>query len=300
MTSRRSARTKEPRTLMHLDEIKRRTNPFNLYNFMVAATCLSLISWCWQATEMSVPQLLAGWGNMITYIAGNPDIKDSGFFPPSLHPGSLTKYLLSMLETVQMAFLALILSILIAFPTSFFASRNTLNIIIPGDRGAALLIKNTLYVSVRFFANLSRSINEIIWALLFVSAVGLGPMPGILALGIHTSGVLIKLFSEGIETAQQEPIDALTATGAGFIKVICYAVIPQITPFFVSMTLYRLESDVRSATILGFTGAGGIGVYLFDKLRSYENHDVTTILIIIVITVAIIDRLSAAIRTKYT
>ena len=139
---------------------------------------------------------------------------------------------------------------------------------------------------MRFFANLSRSINEIIWALLFVSAVGLGPMPGILALGIHTSGVLIKLFSEGIETAQQEPIDALTATGAGFVKVICYAVIPQITPFFVSMSLYRLESDVRSATILGFTGAGGIGVYLFDKLRSYENHDVTTILIIIVITVA--------------
>ncbi len=112
---------------------------------------------------------------------------------------------------------------------------------------------------MRFFANLSRSINEIIWALLFVSAVGLGPMPGILALGIHTSGVLIKLFSEGIETAQQEPIDALTATGAGFVKVICYAVIPQITPFFVSMSLYRLESDVRSATILGFTGAGGIG-----------------------------------------
>jgi phosphonate transport system permease protein len=82
--------------------------------------------------------------------------------------------------------------------------------------------------------------------------------------------------------------------------VIVYAVIPQITPFFVSMSLYRLESDVRSATILGFTGAGGIGCYLFDKLRSYENHDVTTILIIIVITVACIDRLSAAIRTRYT
>ncbi len=285
---------------MHIDEIKRRTNPFHPYNIMVTVVSLLILAWCWHATEMSIPLLLDGWGNMQSYIVGNPAIEDSGFFPPSMHGPSLAKYLLSMLETVQMAILALILSILIAFPLSFFASRNTLNIIIPGNHGPALYLKNGIYIAVRFFANLSRSINEIIWALLFVSAVGLGPMPGILALGVHTSGVLIKLFSEGIETAQQEPIDALTATGAGFIKVICYAVIPQITPFFVSMSLYRLESDVRSATILGFTGAGGIGIYLFDKLRSYENHDVTTILIIIVITVAIIDRISAAIRTRYT
>ena len=285
---------------MHLDEIKRRTNPFQASNIMVLLAGLILVAWCWHSTEMSVGTLLDGWGNMIKYIAGNPDIKDSGFFPPVLTVHIWGKYLLSMLETVQMAVLALILSLAIAFPVSFFASRNTLNIIIPGNSGAALFLKNGIYTLVRFFANLSRSINEIIWALLFVSAVGLGPMPGILALGIHTSGVLIKLFSEGIETIQQEPVDALVATGAGFVKVIVYAVIPQITPFFVSMSLYRLESDVRSATILGFTGAGGIGGYLFDKLRSYENHDVTAILIIIVITVACIDRISAAIRTRYT
>ena len=285
---------------MHIDEIKRQTNPFHPYNIMVAVVSLIILAWCWRSTEMSVGALLDGWGNMITYISGNPEIRDSGFFPPSLHGPKLLKYLLSMLETVQMAVLALILSVTIAFPASLFASRNTLNIIIPGNHGPARFLKNAIYTAVRFFANLSRSINEVIWALLFVSAVGLGPMPGIMALGIHTSGVLIKLFSEGIETVQQEPIDALTATGAGFLKVICYAVIPQITPFFVSMTLYRLESDVRSATILGFTGAGGIGCFLFDKLRGYENHDVTTILIIIVITVAIIDRISAAIRTHYT
>ena len=285
---------------MHIDEIKRRTNPFHPYNIMVSGVALIVLAWCWRSTEMSLGGLLDGWGNMVTYIVGNPELQDSGFFPPDLGSHNLQKYLLSMLETVQMAVLALILSIMIAFPLSFFASRNTLDIIIPGKRRSAVLLKNGIYMTVRFFANLSRSINEVIWALLFVSAVGLGPMPGILALGVHTSGVLIKLFSEGIETAQQEPIDALIATGAGFIKVICYAVIPQITPFFVSMTLYRLESDVRSATILGFTGAGGIGIYLFDKLRSYENHDVTTILIIIVITVAIIDRISAAIRTRYT
>jgi len=285
---------------MQLEEIKRRTNPFHPYNIMVLVVGVMIVGWCWHSTEMSVGALLDGWGNMVTYISGNPEIKDSGFFPPNLSSVRVTKYLLSMLETVQMAFLALILSVIIAFPLSFFASRNTLNIIIPKDHGPAKVVKTAIYTSVRFFANLSRSINEIIWALLFVSAVGLGPMPGILALGIHTSGVLIKLFSEGIETIQQEPIDALIATGAGFVKVIAYAVIPQITPFFVSMTLYRLESDVRSATILGFTGAGGIGCYLFDKMRSYENHDVTTILIIIVVTVALIDRFSATIRARYT
>lgn len=285
---------------MHLDEIKRKTNPFHPYNIMVVVVSVIIVGWCWHSTEMSVGAFLDGWGNMVTYIAGNPEIKDSGFFPPNLNGAKVGKYLLSMLETVQMAFLALILSVIIAFPLSFFASRNTLDIIIPKNQGPAKAIKTSIYTSVRFFANLSRSINEIIWALLFVSAVGLGPMPGILALGIHTSGVLIKLFSEGIETIQQEPIDALIATGAGFIKVIAYAVLPQITPFFVSMTLYRLESDVRSATILGFTGAGGIGCYLFDKLRSYENHDVTTILIIIVVTVALIDRFSATIRARYT
>jgi len=285
---------------MNLEEIKRQTNPFQLYNIMLLGASLVVVAWCWHSTEMGIGKLLDGWGNMLTYLTGNPDIADSGFFPPDFATNRLVKYLLSMLETVQMAFLALILSVLIAFPLSFFASKNTLSIIIPGNRGVALLVKNGIYTCVRMFANLSRSINEIIWALLFVSAVGLGPMPGILALGIHTSGVLIKLFSEGIEAIQQEPIDALTATGAGFVKVIRYAVFPQITPFFVSMTLYRLESDVRSATILGFTGAGGIGVYLFDKLKSYENRDVTTILIIIVVTVALIDRASAAIRAKYT
>lgn len=285
---------------MQLDQIKRETNPFQLFNLLILGVFLLLCTWSWHATEMSVNALLDGWGNMVHYVAGNPDIPDSGFFPPGASSSRLSNYLLSMLETVQMAFLALLLSIVIAFPLSFLASRNTLEIIFPGQRLGAWGLRKVSYTIVRFFANLSRSINELVWALIFVSAVGLGPMPGILALGIHTSGVLIKLFSEGIEGVQQEPIDALNATGAGFIKVIRYAVIPQITPFFVSMTLYRFESDVRSATILGFTGAGGIGVYLYDKLRSYENPDVTTILIIIIITVALVDRASAAIRKKYT
>lgn len=285
---------------MSLAEIKRSTNPFSAFNLVIALSALILVTWSWQSTQMSVSALLDGWRNMLVYLGGNPEVADSGFFPPSLKGPNLNRYLVSMLETVQMAFLALILSVLIAFPLAFLASRNTLEILIPGGQLASRALRKALYTLTRFFANLSRSINELVWALLFVSAVGLGPMPGILALGVHTSGVLIKLFSEGIENVQPEPVTALMATGAGPVKVIRYGVIPQITPFFVSMTLYRFESDVRSATILGFTGAGGIGVYLYDKLRSYENQDVTTILIVIVITVALVDRLSAVIRKRYT
>jgi phosphonate transport system permease protein len=285
---------------MDLDQIRQRTTPFHPFNLVVAAVFAVLVTWSWHATEMSVPALMKGWGNMWVYVRGNPEIADSGFFPPRLGGSAVLRYLASMLETVQMAFLALLLSVAIAFPLSFLASRNTLEIIFPGPRPWARAARAACYGSVRFAANLARSINELVWALMFVSAVGLGPMPGILALGLHTSGVLVKLFSEGIEGVQKEPVDALVATGASFPKVIRYAVVPQMTPYVVSMVLYRFESDVRSATILGFTGAGGIGVFLYDKLRSYENGDVTTILLIVVVTVALLDRVSAVIRRRYT
>jgi phosphonate transport system permease protein len=287
-------------TTLQLEEVRRRTNPFQPFNLLVLGLFLAAVTWSWRSTEMSVSALVEGWGNMVTYIVGNPAIADSGFFPPELGQTRLVRYLLSMLETVQMAFLALLLSVAVAFPLSFLASRNILQILIPGSGLSARFSRGAIYGTVRGFANLARSINELVWALMFVAAVGLGPMPGILALGVHTSGVLVKLFSEGIEAVQREPIDALTATGAGTMKAIRYAVLPQTTPFFVSMTLYRFESDVRSATILGFTGAGGIGVFLYDKLRSYENGDVTTILIIVIATVALLDRASASIRKRYS
>lgn len=283
---------------MELEELRRRTHPLRPANLGVLGGGLLVLGVCWHQTGMGVMELVSGSGNMLEYLRGNPEVPDSGFFPPNLSGKMLGRYLLAMLETVQMALLALVISVVVAFPLSFLASRNTLEIIFPGRSPFWMALRVAICASVRFFANFTRSINEVIWALLFVSAVGLGPMPGILALGIHTSGVLIKLFSEGIEGVSRDPIDALAATGAASPKIIRYAVIPQITPYLVSMSLYRLESDLRSATILGFTGAGGIGMLLFDKLKSYENGDVTTILILIVATVAAIDRVSAFIRSK--
>jgi phosphonate transport system permease protein len=283
---------------LELEEIRRRTHPLRPSNLLALAAGLAVVAVCWRNTGMGIVPLLEGWGNMLQYLAGNPAIPDSGFFPPVVSGKMLGRYLASMLETVEMAFLALVLSVAVAFPLSFFASRNTLEVIFPGRSPLYRSLRSILYSATRMFANLSRSINEVIWALLFVSAVGLGPMPGILALAMHTSGVLIKLFSEGIEGIDPAPVHALSATGAASPKVIRYAVVPQIAPYLVSMILYRLESDLRSATILGFTGAGGIGMLLFDKLKSYENRDVCTILILIALTVGLIDRGSAWVRGR--
>lgn len=253
----------------------------------------------WFNTEMSVGSLIEGWEYMKSYIVGNPDIEGSSFFPPSFIVGDIQVYAKAMFETIEMAVVALFLSIAIGFPLSLIASRNILEILIPGRGVVAQTFRRLLYSFAMLVANVFRSINEIVWALLFVSAVGLGPMAGILALSVHTAGVLCKLLAEGNEAIDPGPVEALIATGASFPKVIVYAVLPQTMPHYISMVLYRFESDVRSASILGFVGAGGIGFYLFDKVRAFENADVTTIILIIVVTVWLIDRLSAVIRKKF-
>ena len=284
---------------MNVNELRKESNPFSFYKTLIILILVLIVVKSWNDTNMNMSFLIDGGRYMHEYIMGNPEIEDSGFFPPNLNSSDLINYSLAMLETIQMAIIALVISIIIAVPLSYMCSRNILNILIPGKTPFHEFIKKTIYASATLVANIFRSINEIIWALIFVSAVGLGPMAGILALGIHTSGVLCKLLSEGNEAIDPGPVEALTTTGAGFIKVLVFAVIPQTMPHFISMALYRFESDVRSASILGFVGAGGIGFYLFDKMRAFENNDVCTIIIIIVITVWALDKLSSVIRKRF-
>lgn len=284
---------------MNVSELKKESNPFSFYKTLITLIIVLIIVQSWNDTGMNLSFLIDGGKYMHEYIIGNPDIENSGFFPPNLKANVLEVYLLAMLETIQMAVIALLLSVLIAVPLSYMSSRNILDILIPGKTPFHELIKKTMYGIATLIANIFRSINEIIWALIFVSAVGLGPMAGILALAIHTAGVLCKLLSEGNEAIDPGPVEALTTTGAGFIKVLVFAVIPQTMPHFISMVLYRFESDVRSASILGFVGAGGIGFYLFDKMRAFENGDVCTIIIIIVITVWALDKISSVIRKRF-
>jgi len=286
-------------TTVSLEKIQKESSPFTPLNIIISLSCLAIFFTSWGNTEMSFKELVHGGRYMHSYMMGNPDIAGSSFFPPSFIEYDLKRYLLAMLETIEMAVVAFILSVVVAFPLSLFASRNILEILFPGTSPLFRIVRRSIYFSCMLLANLFRSINEIVWALLFVSAVGLGPMAGILALGVHTAGVLTKLLAEGNEAIDPGPVSALIATGASFPKIILYAVLPQTLPHFVSMALYRFESDVRSASILGFVGAGGIGFYLFDKIRAFENADVTTIILIIVATVWIIDKLSAVIRKRY-
>jgi phosphonate transport system permease protein len=132
--------------------------------------------------------------------------------------------------------------------------------------------------------------------MLFVVAVGLGPFAGVLALWIHTTGILAKLFSEAVEAIDPQPVEGIRSTGASALHEIVYGVIPQVIPLWVSFTLYRLESNVRSASVVGMVGAGGIGVVLWEIIRSFQYAETAAVMIIIVVSVSLIDVLSAQVR----
>ena len=153
-----------------------------------------------------------------------------------------------------------------------------------------------VYQPVRRVMDAFRAINEMVFAMLFVVAVGLGPFAGVLALWIHTSGILAKLFSEAVEAIDPHPVEGIRSTGASALHEILYGVIPQVTPLWISFALYRFESNVRSATVVGMVGAGGIGVVLWEIIRGFQYAETCAVMLIIVVTVSVIDLISARIR----
>ncbi len=149
---------------------------------------------------------------------------------------------------------------------------------------------------MRRFLDCARAIHEMVFALLFIVAVGLGPFAGVLAIWIHTTGILGKLFSECVEAIDPRPVEGIRATGANHVEEIVYGVLPQVMPMWASYSLYRFESNVRAATILGIVGAGGIGMPLYEGIRSFAYPETCAVLIVIVATVVVIDLISAQVR----
>jgi phosphonate transport system permease protein len=145
----------------------------------------------------------------------------------------------------------------------------------------------------------ARAINEMIFAMLFIAAVGLGPFAGVLALCVHTMGTLAKLFSEAVEAIDPRPVEGIRATGAHGLEEIVYGVIPQVLPLWISYTLYRFESNVRSASVVGMVGAGGIGMLLWETIRGFEYEQTAALLLIIVVVVSLLDLVSAMIRKQF-
>jgi phosphonate transport system permease protein len=153
-----------------------------------------------------------------------------------------------------------------------------------------------IYQPVRRLMDAARAINEMVFALLFIVAVGLGPFAGVLALFVHTTGILAKLFAEAVEQIDPRPVDGIRSTGAGILEEIAYAVIPQVLPLWASYALYRFESNVRSAAVVGMVGAGGIGYVLYDIIRAFEYGKTCAVLLMLIVSVTLIDLVSSKIR----
>jgi phosphonate transport system permease protein len=151
---------------------------------------------------------------------------------------------------------------------------------------------------VRRLMDLLRSVNELVMATAFMVAVGIGPLTGVLALALHNTGVLAKLFSEAVEAVDTAPIEGVRATGARRLQEIVWGVIPQVAPLWTSFSLYRFESSVRSSTVLGLIGAGGIGFVLFENLKSFAYRETAAIAVVIIVAVSLIDFLSHLLRKR--
>ncbi len=195
-----------------------------------------------------------------------------------------------MIETIFIGMMATAFGIILALPVSFLAARNLMS---------ASPITLAIYYVVRGILNLVRSIEPVIWAIIFVIIVGLGPFAGILALTIHSIAALGKLYSESIESIDPGPIEAVQATGANWIQTIAFAVVPQIIPPFVSFTIYRWDINIRMSTIVGLVGGGGIGYLLVQWINKTDFKAAGIAVWFIAVTVAILDYISADIRERF-
>ncbi len=188
-------------------------------------------------------------------------------------------------ETILIAYLGTLIGGIGAFILSFLAAAN----VAPA--------RWVLFV-VRRYLEFCRTVPEIAFAMVFVVAFGFGPLPGVLALSIHTTGALGKLFFEVIENADMKPMEGMTSTGAGWMSSVRFAIVPQVLSNFVSYALLRFEINVREGTVMGLVGAGGIGQDLIEAIRKFYYSDVSAILILIIITVSLIDFITERVRSR--
>lgn len=240
------------------------------------AVLLGLLVWAWDGADMRPLDLIEDAGNMTQFAAG--------FFPPNFTEWRM--YLDEIFVTVQIAIWGTVLAVVCAVPFGILSSDN--------------IVPWWVCQPTRRLMDAARAINEMVFAMLFVVAVGLGPFAGVLALWIHTTGILAKLFSEAVEAIDPLPVEGIRATGANALHEVIYGVIPQVLPLWISYSLYRFESNVRSATVLGIVGAGGIGMVLWEAIRGFYYAETASVIIMIVLSVTILDLLSQQLRKLVT
>ena len=238
------------------------------------AVAIAMLIFSGIQSDLSFIELAEGTGTMAENIVK--------YFPPEFANWKL--YLEETIESISMGIWGTLLAAIFGVPFGILASEN--------------IFPQWVVFPVRRFLDAMRAINELVFALILITAVGLGPFAGVLALFIHTLGTLGKLFSEAIEAIEPGPVEGIRSTGATKLQEILFGILPQVMPLWISFTLYRFEANIRSASVLGVVGAGGIGVSLFQSIRAFNYPQVCAILIILITTVSLIDTISARLRQR--
>lgn len=226
--------------------------------------------------EVSFWRVIAGLGNLGTFVVL--------MLPPD--PGSFARAMIfvkALFETIAIAFLGTVLAAVLAFPLGFLAAKNVV-----ANRVVHFLARRSL--------DTVRGVDALIWALIWVNVVGLGPFAGMLAIMTADLGAFGKLFSEAIEAADRKAVDGVNSVGGSKLQEIRFGLIPQVLPVIASQVLYFIESNTRSSTIIGIVGAGGIGLYLAETIRTLEWQQVSFLILLILAAVSAIDFLSSRLR----
>lgn len=260
-----------------------------------AALAAGLVAWSLAETGVDPLALLSpeGLGQMATYA--------KKLFPPDLAGATLHEAGAGALETFAISLVGTCLAAALAVPLAFLATRTVLFsgiLYAREDLGWRRYPRIGVYLGAKLLLNVLRTIPEIVWALIFVFAVGLGPFPGALALGCHTGGVLGKLFGEVLEDVDPQPLESLQAAGAGRAAILLYGVVPQAWPQFLAYALYRWEVNIRAAAVLGFVGAGGLGQRIHIAISLFLEHQLLTLILAIYVMVTLVDALSGFLRRR--
>ena len=265
-------------------------------NAAIALLFLTFLIWSYRGAEIDLSQLFSrdSFGQILIYF--------NKLMPPDFSPNVLHEAMKGTIETFAISFMGTLLAVAIALSVVFFASRN---LIFSGllyemepKEGWRRRARMVPYLAAKSLLNILRTVPEMVWALIFVFLVGLGPFPGVLALGVHTGGVLGKLFGEVLEDVDPQPIESLQATGASRLQILFYGILPQVLPQFISYTLYRWEVNIRMAAVLGLVGAGGLGQRIHIAISLFFEQQLLTLIMAIYVLVTIVDYLSAYLRRK--
>jgi phosphonate transport system permease protein len=265
-------------------------------NAAVLLFFLTFLIWSYRGAEIDLWQLFSrdSFGQILVYV--------KKLVPPDLSPNVVHEAIKGSIETFAISFMGTLLAVAIALSVVFFATRN---LIFSGllyemepKQGWKRRARMVPYLAAKSLLNILRTVPEMVWALIFVFLVGLGPFPGVLALGVHTGGVLGKLFGEVLEDVDPQPIESLQATGASRLQILFYGILPQVLPQFISYTLYRWEVNIRMAAVLGLVGAGGLGQRIHIAISLFFEQQLLTLIMAIYILVTIVDYVSAYLRRK--